>query len=221
MSLRGRRRIALALLAITTGACSDDESIDRARYVVRVETTACGDASKTSGSGVIVGSDTVVTAAHVVVGATNVTVDGRPARIDVLDTERDLARLHVDGVGHGRQIALADATAGERVTIASSADRGPIIATVTRRTDLAIEEVRGDRRVVRDGYELRADTGAGDSGAGVFSDADELIGVLFATSNDREDVSYATAAPEIEHVLDRTAETYVCDPADSRVDVDG
>lgn len=214
-------RTTLAALVVigAAGACADDEPAPAERAVI-IETTACGDASRTTGSGVIVADDTVLTAAHVVVGAADVTAGGRPARIDVLDTERDLARLHVDGI-EASSVAIASAAAGAEATIASSSERGTIAAVVARRLDITIEEVRSDRRVTRDGYELRTITGGGDSGAGVFDVDDRLIGVLFATSNDRDGVSYATASSELRHVLDEPAASHVCDAAESRVVPDG
>ncbi len=65
---------------------------------------------------------------------------------------------------------------------------------------LTIEEVLGTDLHSRRGYELDAETAAGDSGAGAYDNEGRLIGVVFATGRDG-DSSWITSSIEIEDFL--------------------
>ena len=50
----------------------------------------------------------------------------------------------------------------------------------------------------------------GDSGAGIYDGSDRLIGMLFAVQGD-SGIAWATAADEIEDLLDTELSLYECD----------
>jgi len=189
---------------------------------VVVSTTACGFASKTTGSGVVVGPGRVLTAAHVVVGASEVVVraaDGteNTATVAVLDTARDLAVLEVADVAE-TPVEFVDLDIGDAATMVGGASSGSVVVEVLRRANLNVDEVRGSQTSSRAGYELAAQIDGGDSGAGVFDEQGRLAAIVFATSNERDGIAWATRADEIEAVLATPPTTgYVCDPIQSRI----
>lgn len=187
-----------------------------------ITTTACGDASRTTGSGVVVGPANVLTAAHVVVGATDVVVDGEEGVVFFLDPTRDLALLKVPGVGDGADSIdpddLAELAAGDDVSVAGGATSGTVAARVARRVVMEVDDVRATTRSEREGYELDAAIAGGDSGAGVYGADGRLAGIVFAVPTERDDATYAVGAAEIRAVLTSTDHReHRCDPASSRL----
>ncbi len=185
---------------------------------VTIETTGCGHASATTGSGVIVGVERVLTAAHVVVGADQVRVStggtAVPGQVVLLDRSRDLARLHVAGVS-ASPVELTQLARGEPAEVLGAAT-GPIPATVTRRLQMTVDDVRSTERSRRAGYELDVRIDGGDSGAGLFA-GDRLAGIVFAVPAQR-DATFAVRADEVEAVLEAGPERpHACDPGGSMV----
>jgi hypothetical protein len=211
--------VLLTAAVLLSGCGSEPEEPPDAR-VVSVITTACGDTSRSSASGVVIEEGRVLTVAHAVIGAGDVSItdaagDTAPAAIVRLDATRDLAVLAVDGLT-GSPVRFAALVAGDRAVVAS-ARSGDLAAVVTRRATLEIDEVRGTARHRRSGYELSGPLAIGDSGAGVFDDA-RLAGLVFAVSNERGEVGFAVDAEEIGRFLDDGPDReYRCEPARSIV----
>ncbi len=201
----------------TGGAASRATSPeDRA---VTLRTTACGDASKTTGSGVIVGRAVVLTAAHVVVGATDVFVDGadEPAVVAVLDRTRDLAWLDVPSVD-ATPVELAQVQAGDAVRVVGGATSGTVDALVERVLAMTVDDVRSTTRSTRSGFQLDAAIDGGDSGAGVFDGDGRLVGIVFAVPSEGSDATFAVDATEVAAVLASTAVgERRCDPSRSQL----
>jgi S1-C subfamily serine protease len=217
---RALRSLVLVASLIVVGGCGSDPVVAPDARVVSVTTTACGDTSKTSASGVVIEEGRVLTVAHAVIGAGAVSIadaagDTAPAAIVRLDPTRDLAVLAVDELT-GSPVRFATLKAGDRAVVAS-ATSGDLEAEVTSVATLEIDEVRGTARHRRSGYELSGPVAVGDSGAGVFDD-DRLAGLVFAISNERDDVGFAVDADEIGRFLDDGADReYRCEPAQSIV----
>jgi S1-C subfamily serine protease len=210
------------LVVLVVASCSQDLTTTPEQRAVTLSTDACGHASKTTGSGVIVGAEDVLTAAHVVVGASEVRVAvevGPPvvATIVLLDTVLDLAVLRVPGVT-ATEVEFAAAVAGDELTIVDAASSGSVNAEVLRRVTMVVDEVRGTAKAPRSGYELLAEIDGGDSGAGVFAADDRLAGIVFAASTQRDGIAWVTHADELAAVLGQPGDAhYVCDPDASRV----
>ncbi len=206
--------------------------LDAARTrAVTITTTACGFAPGTEGSGLALSTRQVLTAAHVVAGATDIEVTSSagtagsakaPATVVAYDTSRDLAIVEV---GPGRLDLPEDGPrfrsldAGQEGLVVGAARSGDVAFVVTERTTIEIDEVRGSERVRRAGYLLAATTGPGDSGSGLYDLDGYLVGLLFAVSTDDQRRSWATRAEEIEDFLaDRTvAGRFACDADRSRL----
>jgi len=220
--------------ASTSGIGTNVSPEDRS---VLIETTACGDASKTTGSGVIVENDLVLTVAHVVIGADSVFVSGSDSRsvdsdervtgaVVVLDTINDLALVRVPTaplVGSVDDIALADFSGGDSATIHAARTPGVVPVEVLRRARISVDEVRGPNVVEREGYELAGEIDGGDSGAGVFDHRGALGAIVFAEPSTPEagDLrAFAVAVPPIDELSDGLEQSYSCDASMSRLIVD-
>lgn len=198
-------------------------SIDPAERSVSISTTACGDASRTTGAGVAIGDGRILTAAHVVIGAGDVTLHAAnddsdtAATIIRLDPRTDLAVLLVDGF-ETPAVELTEVDAGDEVTIALPPPSGALVATVRRRVDVRIEEVRSTVRSSRKGYELDVRVHLGDSGAGVFDSLGGLVGVIYGRPLADSPRSFVVSAAEISATLEGSQDTrFECDPSQHRV----
>ncbi len=209
-------------MAVLAGSCAAANQTTPTQRAVVVSTTACGFASKTTGSGVVVGPGKVLTAAHVVVGASAVEVqfaDGKTsaATVVLLDTGRDLAVLVAPNV-EASEVEFVQLEVGESATLIEGASSGSVAVQVLRRASLNVDEVRGTERSSRAGYELAAVIDGGDSGAGVFDQQGRLAAIVFATSTERDGIAWAIRAEELESVLAAPPTTgYSCDPTKSRI----
>lgn len=172
-----------------------------------VQVVGCG--RSYSGSGFAVDDAHVLTNAHVVAGAREVSLrthDGRRivATVVVFDAERDLALL--EATGHGlTPLRLADAEVG---------DAGAVIGYPGGQAEPRIAPARIDRWVTgvgRDIYGagaterslffLAAALRTGDSGAPVIDVEGRAIGAVFAVSPDVPTAAYALSVDELEAVL--------------------
>ncbi|HJM20575.1 MAG TPA: serine protease [Acidimicrobiales bacterium] len=222
-SVIGRLPVVLCMAtAVLLGACGlVDEAASPNERSVSIQTTGCGHVSKTKGSGVAVGGDIVVTVAHLVIGASTVRVTIRdagehPGAIVALDTSTDLALILVPGLDVP-PVDMADRWGGGRVLIVGGLRSGMVEAHIRRQVPVVIEEIGGQNRYQRDGYEVDAATGRGDSGAGLYED-NSLLGVVFATSTDEDRTTWVTSSAEITKLLAGGWESeYLCDKEASRV----
>jgi len=138
--------------------------------VVRVLGTACG--VGVEGTGWTARANLVVTAAHVVAGQEDTTVELQtgahlPADVVAFDTRNDIAVLHVDDLGL-RPLALTRARTGTPVAVLGFPENGPFTATPARvgRTSVVLaEDAYGRGPVTRAITSLGGRVRHGDSGA--------------------------------------------------------
>lgn len=174
---------------------------------VGVQARGCG--RRYEGSGVTLGEGTVITNAHVVAGADDVSVrrpDGarRPATIVVFDAERDLAVLEVSDLG---QEALPTAPAqmgADGVSIGYPGGQAtPRVAPlrVEEQRQALGRDIYGGAETEREVLFLSARLQQGDSGSPVLDDQGRVVGIVFAVSPDRPTTAYALDLSEVEAVL--------------------
>jgi S1-C subfamily serine protease len=176
--------VGLLIVAAPTAACAPDPPSS----VVGVTVSGCSLATE-RGSGVVVDDRLVLTSAHVLRGATSVTVawpDGTSSEAEIVgfDPEMDLAFLatrteratplpvasaHVDDGDTGRAWVVRD---GRAV---------PIDVRIRRRVQINTEDIYVEGETTRPGWELDADIRPGDSGGAVVVDG-AVVGVLWARS---------------------------------------
>lgn len=154
--------------------------------VVRVLGTACG--VGVEGSGWTARANLVVTAAHVVAGQDDTTVElqsGRrlPAEAVAFDPRNDIAVLRVDGLGL-RPLPLVPAKPGTAVAVLGFPENGPFTATPARigRTSVVLaEDAYGRGPVARAITSLGGRVRHGDSGAPAVDARGAVESTVFAS----------------------------------------
>ena len=178
---------------------------------VKVEGDACRRIQE--GSGFAVAGDTILTNAHVVAGERSTQVllpSGRvlAATVIAFDANRDLALLHVGGLGETPlpiSAAPSAAEVGARGAVfGHPGGQDPLrIAPASVRQDVQAlgRDLYDSHDTRRDVFILAANLIPGDSGGALVDQAGAVIGVAFAIAPDRPGTSYALTAREIRTVL--------------------
>jgi S1-C subfamily serine protease len=166
-----------------------------ARSVVKVESVACGIGY--TGSGWVVAPGLVVTAAHVVAGASQVFVtraDGvsTPADPVLFDGHNDLAFLRISAPGLPR-LALADPQDNASAIVLGYPGGGPFTRTAARvgRTSTFLARDYQEKIAWRTITSVRARIRAGDSGGPLIAPDGRVEGTVFARK-EGADVGYVT-----------------------------
>jgi S1-C subfamily serine protease len=176
--------------------------------VLRVLGTACG--LGVSGSGWVAGPERVVTAAHVVAGQRDTTVEpagGVPrlrAQVVFFDSRNDIAILRVQGLdAQPLELADADDEGGTPVAILGFPESGPFTATPARigRTQVVFaRDSYGNGPVPRTITSLRGEVRHGNSGGPAVDARGRVLATVFA-SRPGGDVGYGVPAPLVRRGL--------------------
>lgn len=169
----------------------------------RITSSGCG-TGLSVGSGFFVSPTHAVTNAHVVAGssATTVTLGGeaRQATVVALDTEADVALLHVPGANvpalrlspqappRGTPAAALGYPGGGDLTVTSAA--------VTATYEIPGPDIYGEGRFSRNVVEMRAVIRRGNSGGPLVIAPGVVGGVVFGASRVSPDVGYAIGSNE-------------------------
>ena len=184
-----------------------------AESVLRIDALAPGCRRSQEGSGWVAEEGLVVTNAHVVAGARQVTVTGKQGRLqaDVVafDPQRDLAVLSVPELSAPALRLGGDLSHGDAAAAAGFPMGGPYRVDAARVRGMLSargDDIYGRSRVVRQVYSLRVDIRPGNSGGPLLSPDGSVSGVVFARSLDDDDTGYALTLEEVRPVLaDATA----------------
>lgn len=177
-----------------------------AASTVRVVGRAC--ALIQEGSGVVLGTDTIVTNAHVVAGERSTSVqtrDGRTLTAEVLafDPDRDVAVLHVPDLGLAA-LPMSGVAQGDPGAVFGYPGGGDLKVSPYRVSELitAVGTDIYDRRPTRRPILILASNLArGDSGGALVNTKSQVTGIAFAISPDRPGVAYALQLEEVRAVL--------------------
>ncbi|NMR18823.1 trypsin-like peptidase domain-containing protein [Cellulomonas fimi] len=171
-----------------------------------------------TGSGFLVAPDTVMTAAHVVEGATTVSLRfgaevfaGEPV---LMDTENDLALVRVDGQPAGHRFAIAEepAVVGEDVAILGYPEGRPLGMTQGAVTSVDLR-INAEDRDLRGVFRTDSAINPGNSGGPVLNKSGDVVGVVSAGSDGPGD-GYAVSQPRIAAVVAAQADSAVVPPAE-------
>lgn len=203
----------------------DDAAHERViAATVRVSARGCD--ARYDGSGVVVEDGLVLTNAHVVAGARELTVrlsTGREASAEVVafDADRDLAVLEADTLEVPR-LPLGTASARDEVAIVGhpGGQLHPRTAPgrIEQRRTARGRDIYGLDETEREVLFLAARLQPGDSGGPVVAATGDLVGLVFAISPDHETTAYALDRRELDAILDAprtTGERGRCLPAAS------
>lgn len=178
-----------------------------AASTVKVTGTACG--RILSGSGFSPAADTIVTNAHVVAGVSHPSVlrtDGRrlPATVQVFDPNRDLAVLHVNGLGE-EALAVGNPDVGSDGAVYGHPEGQDALAIIPARIDSKVNaqglDLYGERQTRREVLILASALRPGDSGGALVDTSGSVVGVAFAVAPDEPATAYALSSSELRAVL--------------------
>ena len=211
---------AVGLVLTGCGATSnvDIESISDA--TLRVRADGCGPRTE-FGTGTSIGDGVVVTAAHVVAGATQVEViDGRgdahPADVVWFDPALDVAALRpISAPSESTMLRTAPASAGDAGVIATwSADDSVELldVEVVQRVTILTTDIYRDTDVERPGLRITATIEPGDSGAMVHL-PDGGVGIVWSRSTERADQAWTVDVPDV--LTRRDARSELVGPVDT------
>jgi len=161
------------------------------------------------GSGVVVErSGQVATAAHTVRGASILTVvdaggQEHLASVTSFDKDSDLALLDVPTLT-APPLGIGTARVGPATLITWRRSDGVTqqLVGVTRLLKINIEDIYADEVVQRTGLEVDGDVIVGQSGGPVVDASGEVIGIIYATSKDRDAVGFATDHTELRELIE-------------------
>lgn len=199
-------------VAVPTGPPSADTIERAADSGVLITTSGCfGDGV---GTGVVV-TEGVVTNAHVIAGASAVTVttpSGKvyEAEVRAFDPLKDLALL----VAPGLDLAALDlgTPVGGAEAVAIVRQEGAIdvvSAEIARTINIFTPDIYGEGRHERKGMELRAEIDPGDSGGAIIDARGEVVGIVFSSSRRNVNVGYAVSAVELSELIASRSTTAV------------
>lgn len=191
-----------------------------AASTVKVYGTACG--RILSGSGFSPAADTIVTNAHVVAGVSKPSVlrtDGKrlPATVQVFDPNRDLAVLHVAGLGEDA-LPVATGDVGQDAAVFGHPQGQDELAVIPARIESKVNaqglDLYGSKEIRREVLILASLLVPGDSGGALVDTSGSVVGVAFAVAPDEPATSYALSSVELKAVLavprSGTVETGAC-----------
>lgn len=197
-----------------TSGMGSDATTRVTASTVRVVGQAC--ALIQEGSGYVAAPDTIVTNAHVVAGESATTVDlpgggSRRASVVAFDPDRDVAVLHVDGLGL-MPLRSSPASVGTRGAVFGHPGGGPLEispAQVGEEVTAVGSDIYDHHTTRRDVLVLAAHLAPGDSGAAFVDQAGTVRGLAFAIAPDRSGVAYALQTNEVDAVLGSAGTTPV------------
>ncbi len=161
---------------------------------------------RTEGSGFSYAEHYVMTNAHVVAGAQNVTVqDATGAALDATvvryDPDRDVAVLYVPGLAApALRFAARAASSGDPAVVLGYPQDGPFTARAARvrtRATVSGADIYGNGNVEREVYSVRAVVRSGNSGGPLLASDGSVLGVVFATALDSPDTGFVLTAAEV------------------------
>ncbi len=189
---------------------NDKEILAAAEITYKIESKGCG--GVVDGSGFPIGSDLLVTAAHVVAGTSNTKVipatGGKSfgATVIYIDTDKDIAILRAKVPGRVFTVEKTRAgknTDGAAIGYPGGGKRTTSPARVRSRTDARGYDIYSRKQVVRTIYILRARVRQGNSGGPLVDTDGRVRGMIFAAAQDDAEESYALAETVIFQAADR------------------
>ena len=196
----------------------DAESVSNA--TLRVRADGCGPRTEL-GTGTSIDDGLVVTAAHVVAGATQVEVidgrgDARAADVVFFDPALDVAALRPTSAPNGAAtLRGTPGRVGDSGVIAAWSTGGSIElqeVDVVQRVTILTTDIYGDIDVERPGLRITATVEPGDSGAMVHL-PDGGVGIVWSRSTERADQAWTVDVPE--ELVRRELRSQLVEPVDT------
>ncbi|GAA2970117.1 putative membrane protein required for colicin V production [Microbacterium terrae] len=198
---------------LATVDLDDPELAAAAASVARVSGTAYACGTSSTGSGFVIAADRIVTNAHVVAGVDAPVVElpgleAREGRIVYFDPIDDLAVIAVDRLGAGALDLAPTAAAGTPAAVQGYPLGGPftmVPAGVVSVGSASVPDIYDSSMAFREIYALQAEIRPGNSGGPLLTGDGEVIGLVFARSEDDPERGYAMTMAELDPVIDQAA----------------
>ena len=183
--------------------------------VVKIHAIAPGCQKVLEGSGFVLSPDRVMTNAHVVAGASTVTVavNGNPLDATVVsyDPGVDIAILSVPNLT-AQPLAFADdvAKTGTDALVLGYPGGGDFVATPARIREiiqLSGPDIYRDATITREVYTVRATVEQGNSGGPLVDLNGRVLGVVFGAAVDDNDTEFVLTAKEVSSQLAKIGDT--------------
>lgn len=167
---------------------------------VTAPTPSCRAFTASTGSGWVSAPQRIITNAHVVAGAQDITVQvggtGRAyaATVVAFDPELDLAALHVPGLTAAPLTRSGELTASQDVAVAGFPGGGPYQVSAGRLRGIISapgDDIYGRSGVTRQVYSLRASVQQGNSGGPLLTTDGTVAGTVFGRSLADPQTAYA------------------------------
>lgn len=188
----------------------DDPALTRAaQSVAKVTGVAYACGISASGTGFVVAPDRVVTNAHVVAGVDQPVVElpGRPARdgrVVYFDPVDDIAVIAVDGL-EGVALGVSPVLGvGAGAVVQGYPYGGPFTsgaAQVVSVGSAPVPDIYDDASAAREIYAISGTVRPGNSGGPLLTPAGEVAGVVFARSENDDQLGYAMTTSELLPVI--------------------
>lgn len=188
----------------------DDPTLETAaQSVARVSGIAYACGISATGSGFVVADGLVVTNAHVVAGVDQPIVElpgreAREGRVVYFDAVDDLAVVAVDAL-EGTPLSIAPVLdAGDSAVVQGYPLGGPFTATAAQVLSVGTVPVPGindQASAPREVYSLAAAVRPGNSGGPLLTLSGEVAGVVFARSDNDDNLGYAMTSTELMPIM--------------------
>ncbi|GIH80374.1 MarP family serine protease [Planobispora longispora] len=181
--------------------------LDRARRgIVKVQGVATGCRRHIEGTGFVYAQNKIMTNAHVVAGVNqdlqviDYRNNVRPAKVVLYNPDRDIAILHVPGLG--LPILRFDGTAeknDDAVVAGFPHGEGFTLNEARIRVRQRAEgpDIYESKTVIRDIYSIRGLVRPGNSGGPLLTPDGRVFGVVFAAAPDQRETGYVLTAAEV------------------------
>lgn len=189
--------------APTTVALDDRVQAVVAESVVRLHVPACGRIQQ--GTGFVSSDGIVITNAHVVAGAAEVTViddvgDRHAGVVVGFDAVRDLAAVRVDDLDR-RPLVTADVDSGALAAAFGHPGGGELRVAPVRIADVLKAKGRDlfdEKETLREVLVMAVNLRLGDSGAPIVDERGAVVGVAFAVAPDGGETAYGVTVAELD-----------------------
>jgi len=166
------------------------------------------------GTGFVIAPQRVMTNAHVIAGANEVSVEAGErtlrARVVHYDPETDVAVLAVQGLtAPALRFSEADGASGQDSIVLGYPLDGPYTAAPSRirdRINLSGPNIYESRTITRDVFTLRAIVKSGNSGGPLVDTDGQVLGVVFGAAVDNSDTGFALTADEVRDEVSKAPE---------------
>ena len=163
------------------------------------------------GTGFVIGTERILTNAHVVAGTERVVVEQGRARLEATvvhyDPHRDLAVLDVPGLERPVLPWAPDPLpqSADVVAVGFPLGAGLTYSPGRVQSDFTLHgpDIYDDQTVTRGVYTVLADIRSGNSGGPLLDTDGQVVGVVFGAAIDRPDVGFVLTAAEVESTVEQ------------------